>query len=469
MTQNYIGENGIVTQSLEEIIGDLTSQFLTIYPNANLAQNSPDAQLIGIMAQAKKDILDFITAIYNNLNPDTVTGIPQQVLYRLNGLEIEAYTYSFVYVNVTFTDLVNISGIGAANINNADVSGFTVTDANGNRWILSEDYSPATIGTHSLIFRAAELGSITAAPNTINIMETVIAGISGVNNPAVNYQTGADGESASQFRLRRDKSISIPAQGFEDAIEAQLLALSDVTEAKVYNNRTSSTVDGIPAHTIWVIVRGGTSQEIAPIIYYNVPPGIPMRGTQTGTVTRANGNNATVNYDEASSTDLYIQMNIKPIAGAIDTNLVKSELSKILFNIGQSAESVNIATAVKDIIGETGTPYDVEVSNGGTASATISGTGITDATVDVKTFVSARTSASLPSTSSYVFTYTSSEWKYSGDTVDLADYGISIDGTPVNGDTITIAYNNQYSEIATPANLDEFFSISDSNISIQVI
>ena len=361
--QNYIGENGIVTQDLTEIKNDLISQFLTIYPNANLAQNSPDAQLLNIMAQAKKDILDYITSIYNNLDTDTATGIPQQVLYKLNGLTIQAYTYSFCYVNVTFTDLVNLLGIGAANIENANVSGYTVTDNNGNRWILAEDYTPTATGTYLLEFRAAELGAITAAPNTITIMETVIAGVSAVNNPAANHITGANGESASQFRLRRSKSISAPAQGFDDAIEGQLLALDDVSEAKVYQNRTSAPVDGIPANTVWVIVRGGTSEQIAPIIYYNIPPGIPMKGTQTATVARPNGNNATVNYDIASSTPLYINLTITPITGSIDQSYIEQQLELLTFNIGQSAEAVNIATAVKNAIGETGTPSLVEVSS----------------------------------------------------------------------------------------------------------
>ena len=57
--QNYIGENGIVTQSLTEILDDLKTKFLAIYPTANLEQNTPDGQWINILAQEKKDIIDF--------------------------------------------------------------------------------------------------------------------------------------------------------------------------------------------------------------------------------------------------------------------------------------------------------------------------------------------------------------------------------------------------------------------------
>ena len=110
--QNYIGINGLVTQSLEEIIQDLKSKYKSIYgQDINLEQNSPDGQWINILAQGKKDMLDLFTQFYNNLDPDRVIGIPQQILYKLNGLIIQAYTYSYVYVNVTVTEDVTLQGL----------------------------------------------------------------------------------------------------------------------------------------------------------------------------------------------------------------------------------------------------------------------------------------------------------------------------------------------------------------------
>lgn len=368
--QNYIGENGIVTQSLPEILNDLKTQFLQIYPNANLEQNTADGQWLNILAQEKKDILDFITGIYNDLDVDSVTGIPQQILYKLNGLGIKTYSYSYVYVSITVSSAVNLQGLDD-NIDNADGTGYTVSDVNGNRWILASSQAITAPGTYTFNFRAANLGEVKSAINTITIMETIIPGVVSVNNNAANHITGGIGESAAQYRTRRYKSITMPSQGFADSIEAQLLTLTDVIEAKCYQNRTSSTVDGIPANTVWVVVRGGTDIEIGQIIYNNIPPGIPMQGSQSVTITRANGSTDTVNYDNASFAPLYIQMNIKAISGAIDDVYIKSQLETINFNIGEAAESVNIATFVKNLIGEVGTPYDVEVSADGITYAEI--------------------------------------------------------------------------------------------------
>lgn len=362
--QNYIGINGLVTQSLEEIIDDLTAKYKAIYGNdINIEQNSPDGQFINIIAQEKKDILDLITQIYNNLDTDRAIGIPQQILYKLNGLVIKAYTYSYCYVNVTCTQPVNLNGLDD-NIESEDGVGYTVTDTNGNRWILAESQS-LQAGTHLLNFRAAELGQITSLPNTITIMETILAGVSGVNNPANNYITGQKGESDSEYRTRRNKMLSMPSQGFEDSIEGQLLNLTNVNQAKVYSNRENAEAQGIPAHTVWVIVEGGDSEEIGKVIYNNLPPGIPMKGEQSVQVVKPNGNLETVNYDLPTAEDLYIKGNIKLLVGGIDENYVKEELAKLTFDIGQIAESVNIATTIKNIIGEAGSPYDIEISKDG--------------------------------------------------------------------------------------------------------
>lgn len=362
--ENYIGTDGLVTQDLEQINASLTAQFLNIYNLANIEANSPDGQWLNILAQEKKDILDLVTTIYNNLDPDRVVGIPQQILYKLNGLTINAYTYSFVYVNVLINADVTLQGLDD-NLEDADGTGYTVKDGNGNRWILAETQVLAP-GVHTLNFRAAELGGITALPNTINVMETVIRGVTSVNNPAANYITGDQGETSAQFRQRRNRAMSVPTQGFLDSIESQMLNTPNITQCKVYDNKTNSTdANGIPAHGVWVIVEGGTSDVIGGIIYNNIPPGIPMKvGTEDVIITKENGNTETVYYDLPQDVSLYIRATLKPFNSTLDQTYIKTQLvSQLNYNIGEMAESANITTLLKDILGDTGTAYNVEISS----------------------------------------------------------------------------------------------------------
>lgn len=362
MTSNYIGINGLVTQSLEEIRQYLITKFQSIYGNdINLEQNSPDGQWINILAQEKKDILDLFTQLYNNLDPDTVIGLPQQVLYKLNGLTIKAYGYSYCYVNVNITSSVTLQGLDD-NIDNADGTGYTVRDTNGNRWILATTQN-LTSGTHLLNFRAADLGSITALANTINVMETIIGGVSSVNNPANNYITGNSGESASQFRTRRSRSMAVPSQGFDESVESQLLSLDNVTQAKVYDNRTNQTVNDIPPHTLWVIVEGGAPEDIGRVIYNNLPPGIPSKGEQVVPITKVNGDITNVYYDLPQPVNLYVRATIMQLTSlAVDLDYVKTQLAQTTFKIRETVETADITTELKDILGNTGSPYNVEIS-----------------------------------------------------------------------------------------------------------
>lgn len=366
MTQNYIGANGLVTQSLNDILNDpdngLIQKFVSIYGLPNIEQNSPDGQWLNILAQEKKDILDLITTYYNNLDVDRVVGIPQQILYKLNGLTINAYTYSYVYITVLVSENITLQGLDD-NIDSTDGVGYTVADGNGNRWILAQTQNLAP-GTYTLNFRAANLGAVTALPNTITVMETVLKGVTSVNNPASNYITGNDGETAAQFRRRRNLAMSVPSQGFLDSIESQMLNLSNVSQCKAYDNPTNSAgQNGIPAHGVWVIVEGGTSDEIGRIIYNNLPPGIPMKGSQVVNILKQNGNTVTVRYDLPQSETLYIRANIQAFDGSIDTDSVKTQLLEQLdFNIQERADSAIITTQLKDIIGDMGTVYGVELS-----------------------------------------------------------------------------------------------------------
>lgn len=362
MADNYIGQNGLVTQSLEEIKTQITGEYQTIYGNdINVAQNAPDGQKINIEAQSKKDILDLFTAFYNNIDVDAAIGLPQQVLYKLNGITINAYTYSYVYVNVTVTESVTLPGLDA-NIDSIDGTGYTVRDTNGNRYILASTAN-LTAGTHLLNFRAAELGSITSLANTVTIMETVLKGVSGVNNPANNYITGNTGESAAEFRQRRNRAMAVASQGFTDSIESQMLNLSTVTQCKAYDNKKSTTENGIPPHTVWVIVEGGTPQEIGQVIYANIPPGIPMKGNQSVLITKQSGDMEFFYYDTPTAVNLYVKATIKNFTSeTLDTDYIKTELAKTTYNIQEMALTSEITVTLQDALGETGTPYNVEIS-----------------------------------------------------------------------------------------------------------
>ena len=78
------------------------------------------------------------------------------------------------------------------------------------------------------------------------------------------------------------------------------------------------------------------------------------------------------------------------------------------------------------------------------ATATVSGTGVTAATVTASTFSTGVSGVS----GTYVFTYdgTATKWKLDGNAIDniATSYGITVTGSAANGDTITVVFTAAY-------------------------
>lgn len=77
----------------------------------------------------------------------------------------------------------------------------------------------------------------------------------------------------------------------------------------------------------------------------------------------------------------------------------------------------------------------------------IVGTGLTDFVIDENQF---QTETGATTTMAGMFEYNGADWQYGGNTVNLADYGISFTGTPVATDTILVAYEPQDLHVFSP-------------------
>lgn len=362
---NYIDENGIHIDSLNDIVSNLNTSFQTIYgQDIILDSNTPDGQMINIFAQSKADTLQMAVNVYNSFNPDLVIGQAQDRLYKLVGLYRNQAKFSFVNVNITVDRALNLSGLDS-NIDAEGGAGYTVSDTNGTEFILANSVSLSSAGTYLLEFRAKNSGAVEVAPNSITNMNTVLLGVVSVNNPESQFLTGNSVETDSQFRIRFNKSRSISSQGFNDGLLAQLLAVNNVSQAVVYQNRTNTTdSDGTPAHTIWVIVEGGAVEDIANVIYANLTDGCGMRGETSYTIQKQNGANQIILFDRPVSQNLYIQGDLQNLGSTgLDVNTIVQELiNNMTFDIYEGASSSDITCALNSIANGSFVPYNIQVS-----------------------------------------------------------------------------------------------------------
>ena len=343
-----ITANGPQIDTYAQVVSDLlngtttASGFYQIYgPTINVASNSPDGQIINIFALSKIDMENFGVAIYNSFDPDQAVGTSLDVVSQYCGISRKAGTYTQVVIQVVTNTTLNLKGLDTS-------TPYTIQDGNGNQYNLISSASLIS-GTNNLNFQSASIGVVQAAANTITTPVTIVAGILSVNNGAVPYQIGTNQETDANFRLRRQASTSFPSQGSVDGLYAGLNQLAGMSSANVYENATSSTVNGIPANGIWCVVNGSTPSAISQVIYNRRNIGVPMKGSQSYVITQANGVNVTMYWDNVVFQTLYVKASVHSLTGvAINTSAIQNYLvANWTFGINSIADITTLDTLIR--------------------------------------------------------------------------------------------------------------------------
>ena len=362
-------ENGLQTATAPELRSDLETAFKNIYGNDIVLDSStPDGQLINILVQKGVDVRGLISQLYNSFNPDNAQGSVLDQRCAINNVFRKAGSFTTVNVNVTTNTTVTLQGVDE-NYNSPDATGYTIQDNEGNRFVLVNTQT-LSAGTTSVLFRAETLGEVIVLPNTITTPVTIVLGVVSVNNPTVATSIGSDEELDADLKVRRRQSVAISSFGYLNGLQAALLQLDGVTDAKVYENYTSSTdANGTPAHCIWVVIDGGSSKDIAETIYGKKCPGTNMRGDITYTITTQAQTQFVAQWDEADVAPLYIKFSIQPTVAGITFNQtdIKDYIEKNLsYKIGECAETSSITTVAQeaiDSLGGQGYAVDVLISD----------------------------------------------------------------------------------------------------------
>jgi len=343
---NLVDSTGLQTDTVTDLVTALETGFRSIYgADINLNVNSPDAQMINLFAQAVIDTLDCITQVYNSFNPNLATGVVLDQRVAINGLVRSGATFTRTNVAVTTDRSVTLNGVDLY-----PTTAFTVSDSTGNKFFLENTVS-LLAGVHSLSFVSAVPGQIETTPNTINTITTITLGVTAVNNPDSAIITGQNQETDVALRLRREVSVALPSQGYLEGLTGALLGLSNVAYAVVYENDSSTTdANGIPGHSIWCVVDGGSNADIAEVIYNKRNAGCGMYGSVLVSVPQVNGFDFIVKFDRPVYENIYIEMTVESIkpTHTIDTEYLKQVVyDSIVYGIYEPADYTEITTVIK--------------------------------------------------------------------------------------------------------------------------
>jgi hypothetical protein len=117
--------------------------------------------------------------------------------------------------------------------------------------------------------------------------------------------------------------VSLASQGYLAGLLAALRNINGVTSAFVYENTSAITnSDGVPGHSIWVIVAGaGANADIAQAIYTKRNAGCGMFGSISFVITQIDGTPFTVFWDTVMVRNLFIFFQATSINGVVPPNV----------------------------------------------------------------------------------------------------------------------------------------------------
>lgn len=374
---NILDRNGLQTDTLQEATAKISEAMKAIYgQDIVIDSNSPDGQWLNIIAQLNVNQLELITDIYNARTIAGAQGIQLDQLGGIVGIQRNGATYTLVNVDVTFmrstgagtTQTVNLVGLDENyNTTHSDTA-FTVSDRNGNMFylissqqVVLDDETP--LKTLRYGFRAKNLGKVSVTAGTINTIVTILAGVHGVINPSVPFFDGYDEESDGMLRARMQGSVGIRGSASGDAMRSRILEIQGVSEAKIYENYYDFSVDGIPPHSVWIIVyvpsqTGVFDDAIAQAIYDTKTLGAGYKrdvvdGKIVKVIFTTSGIGQEVIFYHGTPVELSLQIIISRYQNntVFDLEAMKNYIvANLTYKLGQTAQSAEVITVVTQFL-----------------------------------------------------------------------------------------------------------------------
>lgn len=372
-TSDALTDSGLVTASNNELLELIQQGIQQIYSPTgepiDFSSSSPDGQFTNLLATMGTINRELITQVYNATDPSKCEGTQQDSKYQLNYCYRQGGTYTIQNIDITANKTVNLQGLDGS-YNESTSSAFTVSDDSGNLWYLI-DSTTVQRGTTSLPFRAQNIGAVVPTVGTITNIITVTDGITNVINDVGYTSLGQETESNTAFRLRRERSVYTPSGNAYDSIISQILSLEGVIDANGENNNTNETSEqGTEPHTIWVIVNGGSNEDIANIIYSNMA-GSGTRGNVTVDIATISAQVIPIKFDRPNPVPFFLKFDIQPLVEDLTLNkqmisdYIASNLTYLLGENLSTVKPTQISAEALESLGSIGYPLNVKISLGG--------------------------------------------------------------------------------------------------------
>lgn len=291
---------GFVTKTIAEIRAEIQTTFRSIFgADVALHPQSPNGQVIDIMAEREASLWDALEASYAARDPAAATGSELDAVAYFTGTARREATKSRVSLSLTGTAGTLIPAGKIVSVGGSSV-----------RFVTLDDVTLDGLGTGTVDAEAETAGPITANWGTVTSIETPVAGWTAVTNP-LDANPGENEETDAALRVRREDELRAQGSAHITAMVGLLRAVDGVTSAEGFENVTSETDgDGLPPHSVEMVVIGGDDQPIFETIFASKAAGIETYGTTSGTVTDDWGQDHTIKFSRQTDVDIYVAVDV---------------------------------------------------------------------------------------------------------------------------------------------------------------
>lgn len=296
---------GFERKRLDQLLAELNTETKAVFgENFNVSPESPDGQINGVISESNANLWEIANEAYDAYNPSASTGVSLSNLVQLNGITRNPATNSRVQLTITGTAFTVIP-LGSL-ISTSDI---------GDQFATEIELTLDVAGDGTVFASALVTGVIPALAATLTVIDTPITGWLTVNN-VLDATIGQNEETDPELRSRRSQSVARDATAIIDAIFAEVAAVEGVTQVTVLENDTDSTDgNGLPPHSVHVIVVGGDDLDIATAIFLKKTLGAKAFGSTSEQVLDLQGIPHTVSFSRPTEIDIFVIVNLTTFAG----------------------------------------------------------------------------------------------------------------------------------------------------------
>ena len=300
-----INSSGITKSNLTDYLGFWTTKMQEVFGNDYVIRKEGVVDNIAtagsLTCMALEDVMLYLA---KQMNPYTAEGEFQDALYSLIGLTRQYASYTVVTRTIE-GNANQVLDIGSVRFKNSATND------------IFELNTAVTLGANGKgvgSFTAIELGGIELSDDALLNIIDAPEGVVGVYYSEGNITTvGDDYEDDSEFRLRWITTNSVKGGNTEGGMYAALLPLCNNSKSNlvIRQNRSGSTVDSIPAHSMQIVVKSGESnQTIAEAIFNNLMDGVGLYGSISETVKDLSDEDVTISFDRAVPVRTYFNVKV---------------------------------------------------------------------------------------------------------------------------------------------------------------